>query len=451
MQSVADMVQKARNAQARGDLDSAEAFLARAAAIKAGPAALAKLELAAEARLGAPAFLQGLRTDNAMDARIDKALHVAAKTLTLEEIDPAAAKLANELHGGSYAQTSYDKARGFAAYMRGAEIERIGPIANTAVLSPRQLLAAVREGWTAAEAKAVMAEGQDVLGGFLVAETVREDILGRAATQAVVRARATVATPGVGGSIAFPIWLGAGDVYSTALRGVWGSETQAGAAEVATLGKVSPAIKLWRLKIPISKSLLEDAGPHLVPQISQRIGEAAGVEEDRQELVGTGSDGPQGVLALQAPGVLVNKDVRVVASGAANALTGDGVINCVYALPSQYRNAPGFTVTASAATTKQLRLLKDGSGRYLFNEDLHTLCGYPLTESESMPQVAAGAYPLLCGDFSGYFVADRLGLAIQLYQDSDFADLDQVVLYVRRRVGGVPGEGYRFSALKVGA
>lgn len=449
MQSAEDMIRRAKNAAARGDLDAAEAFTQRAAAIRRGPAALKAFELEAEARMGAASFARNLRDANAENARIDRALHRAAKTLALEDIGPVASKLADELHGGNYAQTSYDKARAFVRYMKGVEPEHLGSIVETPVLSPAQLLEAVREGWSAAEVKAVMVESQESLGGFLTAETVREDILGRATTLSVVRSRATIDTPGVNGSLAFPVWQGAGDIYSTALRGVWGSETQAGAAEVATLGKVSPAIKLWRLKIPISKSLLEDSGPRLVQQISIRIGEAAAVEEDRQELVGTGADGPQGILALQSPGVLLNKDVRVTNSGAAASITADGVVSMIYDLPQQYRNAPGFCVTCNSNTTKELRLLKDLSGRYLFNEDLGTLCGKPLVESESMPDIAANAYPLLSGDFSGYYIADKLGLAIQLYQDSTFADLDQVVLYVRRRVGGTPGEGYRFSAMKV--
>jgi HK97 family phage major capsid protein len=449
MQTAAEMLQQAKVANARGDYDAAEAFMQRAAAIKAGPAALEKLELLAEAKMEIPGFLVRERTAQQQHERIDKALRRASKALTMEDFDGVTSKLADELHSGNYAQTSYDKAQAFARYMKGTPAERLGPIVSTAVLSPYQLLEAVKEGWSANELKAVQNESMAGQGGFLTAETTREDILGRATTLSVVRARATIDTPGVGGSLGFPVWQGAGDIYSTALRGVWSGETQAGTPEVATLGKISPAVKLWRLKLALSKSLLEDSGPRLVSQLSIRIGEAAAVEEDRQELVGNGADGPQGVLALQAPGVLMNKDVRVVNSGGAATITADGVINTIYALPAQYRSAPGFTTTANAATTKQLRLLKDGSGRYLFNEDLHTLCGYPYTESESMPSIAADAYPLLAGDFSGYYIADRLGLSVQLYQDSEFANLDQVVLYVRRRIGGVPGEGYRFAALKI--
>jgi len=364
-------------------------------------------------------------------------------------LSPKALALANELHGGNYSQTSYDKARAFQRYMKGVGPEKLGSIVNTPVLSPLQLLEAVREGWGAAEIKAVMVESQSGIGGFLTAETVREDILGRATTLSVVRSRATIDTPGPRGSLDFPVWQGAGDIYSTALRGVWSGETQPGAPEVATLGKISPAVKLWRLKLAISKSLLEDSGPRLVLQLTKRIGEAAAVEEDRQELVGSGADGPQGILALQSPGVLVNKDVRVTNSGAVSTITADAVITMFYSLPQQYRDTPGFCSTCNSNTTQALRLMKDGAGRYLFNEDLHMLCGKPLVESESMPDISAGAYPLLAGDCSGYYIADRLGLSVQLYQDSDFADLDQAVIYVRRRVGGAVGEGSRFGAMRV--
>lgn len=434
-----------------GDHDHAEWLIRRANAIKAGPDALRKFDMQGIVAVRAPEFIKQIQATRQHDARIDQAMDAAIKAEALAEIDPAAAKLADELHGGNYAQRSHEKARAYVSYLKGAPVSELGGADRTVVLSPAQLLEAVRMGWSAAEIKATLITSQDSLGGFLVSGTVSDQVLGRAAALSVVRQRATVDTPGAAGSIGFPIFLGSGDVYPSELRGQWTSEIGTLTEENPLVGMVKPPINLWRCKVRVTKSLLEDAGARLINGLNKLFAETIRVEEDKQELVGDGSGAPLGILAQQVAGTLVNKDIRVVNSGNPTAIMADGVINMIYSLPAQYRNAPGFAVTCKAATVKALRLLQDQTGRYLFDERDHTLCGYTLAESESMPTIAANAFPLACGDFSGYAIADKVGLSIERFDDSATADVDSVIIYVRRRLGGTPAAGYRFAALKVSA
>ena len=79
------------------------------------------------------------------------------------------------------------------------------------------------------------------------------------------------------------------------------------------------------------------------------------------------------------------------------------------------------------------------------------VCGYPLAESESMPGIAADAYPMLAGDFAGYGIVDRVDLSIVSRDDATTAEVDQIWFDTRSRLGGNVTEGYRFSALKVAA
>jgi len=369
-------------------------------------------------------------------------------------LSPEARRLADELHGGDYARTSWEKNEAYTQYLRGEPFERLGAIAKKAVLSPRRIEAAVALGMGAAELKAVQQESQDTLGGVLVAEVVSDRILSRSAALAVVRPRAFVSTVGVGGSLAVPIVTGGNSTYTNALRGRTMSETQAisGLEENFRLGMVKPPVHLLRVRCRVSKSLQEDAGPRLISIFEQQAAFWKAAKEDNLFLVGTGANEPLGLLAQQVPGTLANGDITVVNSGSAAAITADGVINTVYSDGSaQYRAQPGYCIACSTNTLKQIRILKDSSGRYLFDDRDHRLLGYPLVETPSVPEIAANAFVLICGDMEGYAIIDRIGLSIVQYNDSHTADTDEMYFDVRVRLAGTVAQGWRFSVLRVSA
>ena len=67
-----------------------------------------------------------------------------------------------------------------------------------------------------------------------------------------------------------------------------------------------------------------------------------------------------------------------------------------------------------------------------------------------MPATGAGTYPLIYGDFSGYFIAERLGMAVQRYNDSN-TGINVVEFHVRRRIGGKLLEPWKLGVQKVAA
>jgi HK97 family phage major capsid protein len=52
-----------------------------------------------------------------------------------------------------------------------------------------------------------------------------------------------------------------------------------------------------------------------------------------------------------------------------------------------------------------------------------------------MADVAASANPLVLGDMRGYFIADRVSLSVEVFREV-YGLRDQVVVYMRKRVGG---------------
>lgn len=445
LHTVESTLEAARRALKAGDVDQAAALKRRAEAIKSGT--LAEFERTADLTAQALAALPQIRKARAANLRADRMAMDATKALAVAALDPEVEKLADELHDGDYGDAHYRKALAVARYIRSGTIADEGA-ARSVVLSPGQIATFIGEGLSGSEIKAAMAEAQDTLGGVLVSGGIAEEIMARAATLSVVRPRATVVNPATQASLAIVRVTGSGDVYSSTLRGVWQSEAQNTAAENLTLGLSKPPINLWKVKVRLSKSLLEDAGPQIMRILVRFGGEAIAVAEDASFLVGSGAGQPRGILATNDAG-LINPDVRVTNSGNATDISADGVISAIYSLPAQYRSAPGFCVTCAAATVKRLRTLKDAAARYLFDDRDHTLLGYPLVESEQMPAIASGAYPLLAGDFGGYGILDRVALGVERWDDSSLADTDSVRIDLRKRLGGDLSEGYRFSALKV--
>jgi len=87
----------------------------------------------------------------------------------------------------------------------------------------------------------------------------------------------------------------------------------------------------------------------------------------------------------------------------------------------------------------QLRKFKDSEGNYLWQPATQagapsTLLGYNVTESEDMPDIAAGSHSIAFGDFErGYLIVDRVG--IRILRDP-FSAKPYVLFYTTKRVGG---------------
>jgi len=74
----------------------------------------------------------------------------------------------------------------------------------------------------------------------------------------------------------------------------------------------------------------------------------------------------------------------------------------------------------------------------------------PWRESEAMPDIGAGLYPLIFGDLSGYAIVERLGLSIERFLDSN-TGVNKVEFHIRRRMGGKVIEPWKLAVQKVTA
>ncbi len=94
--------------------------------------------------------------------------------------------------------------------------------------------------------------------------------------------------------------------------------------------------------------------------------------------------------------------------------------------------------------------MQDGEGRNYVEDALvvgDEFQGAIWRESEAMPDEAANAYPMIFGDLSGYAIVERLGMAVQRYNDSN-TGINVVEFHIRRRLGGDLIEDYKFAVNK---
>ena len=198
--------------------------------------------------------------------------------------------------------------------------------------------------------------------------------------------------------------------------------------------------------IKVSDELLQDSvfdvESYIATEFARRVGDA----EEAAFIGGDGSGKPYGLLND------TNGAATGVTAASATALTSDELLDLIYSLKSPYRKRAVFLMHDS--TIKAIRKLKDGNSQYLWQPGMKEgepdrLLGYRLVTSTHMPAVAASAKPILFGDLSSYWIADREGRSMQRLSEL-YAATGQVGFRVTQRVDGrlVQTEGVRCLAMK---
>jgi HK97 family phage major capsid protein len=302
---------------------------------------------------------------------------------------------------------------------------------------------------SSAEVKAAMQKAADADGGYLAPIEWDRTIGEKLKKISPMRAESRVITISVAGFKKYfsDRAVGSGWVGETASRPAT-STPQIGVLDFIP-GEIyaNPAI---------SQGLLDDAAI----DIEQWLGSEVDTEFSRQEgiafLGGDGANKPYGILtyvtgaanAARHPyGAIVAKN-----TGAAATLTGDGFVDLMYDLPSEF--AANAKLYINRQSLGSARKLKDGQGNFLWQPSYalgqpQTLNGAPVVEMPDMPVVAAGNIAALYGDMEAtYLVIDRVG--IRVLRDP-FSNKPFVHFYTIKRVGGGVHNPEPMRALKVSA
>lgn len=359
---------------------------------------------------------------------------------------PAAVKgIAKELYGDDYEGMRVAQHKSFNVYVRygrfalNADDQKV---LKTVILTPSQIKSMVKEGVDVSSIKTEMSQIIDTLGGFLIPEDMRLDMIERLPGMTVVRSRADV-SPTSSDVMTKVKVTGGDDRRISAMRVTWVGDTPAqNQADTApTFGLEKTPIHIAKITVPVPLSLLEDTVFPLTQKLSEWAAIEYAIDEDEQFLIGNGIAKPEGILPNS---VNLNTRLTEVVNGSTSAISADKLIALKYKLRRQYRDQAVWLMNDDTAAA--VSQLKGGDGHYLWINGLQDgepdrLLGLPVETSEAMPAIASNAYPIALANLQqGYQIADRIGMSL-LRDEITEAEQDIVKFMFRRRLGGqVKGE-----------
>ncbi len=285
------------------------------------------------------------------------------------------------------------------------------------------------------EAKA-MSNGSVVDGGYLVPAETDTEIGRRLSVVSPIRALATIRQVS-GAVLKKPFAL-------SGMNTGWVAETAA-RPETATpqLSELSfETMELYAMPAA-TQALLDDSAVDIEAWIAGEVDTAFGEQEGAAFISGDGIGKPKGFLSYP----VVDNDIwdwgnigyvpTGVSGGFAASGPGDVLIDAAYCLKAGHRANANFIMNRTSQAA--IRKFKDADGNYLWQPPSAlgqpaSLMGFPVTEAEDMPDIAAGSLAIAIGDFAaGYLVVDRMG--VRVLRDP-YSAKPYVLFYTTKRVGG---------------
>jgi len=298
--------------------------------------------------------------------------------------------------------------------------------------------------WTPEERRS-LSSAADGTGGFLVPIEFESGIIMNAYNMTELRPICQVGTTGRDtvqlGSLSKPVVA-------------WGRSDITISPQTLTAGGERIIIYPLRAIALVHNDTLDDAEADMDVEINMAFARAVAEAEDDAFAAGAGDDSPHGIAA----------DTRVqalyVASGIADDLSDaahngvDALTDVMYTPKKTYRR--NGTWAFNSTTEAAIRKLKDGEGRYRWQPPIQEgrpalLLGRPIVNPEGMPDIGAGTYPIVFGDFmAGYKIRDRKGLTIQRLVER-YAEYEQTGFKIVSRTGGQVTLAEAFAPLKIAA
>lgn len=282
--------------------------------------------------------------------------------------------------------------------------------------------------------------GVDSDGGYAVPQELDRNILELLRDESPMRQVCNVMTIG-GVEYSKPVNLGgagSGWVGETAPR------TETGTPK---LTEIKPVMGEIYANPAATQRSLDDLFFSPEAWIAKEVAYAFAEQEGVAFLLGDGTNKPKGLLTAPTAqtsdkggrpfGTIQAIKTGVADNFPANAPS-DVLIDLIYGLKKGYRN--GATFMLNSLTLATVRKWKDSDGNYIWQPSLQMnqpslLLGYGVTENEDMPDVGAGAFPLIFGNFKrAYTIVDRFG--IRTLRDP-YTNKPYVHFYTTKRVGGM--------------
>jgi HK97 family phage major capsid protein len=228
--------------------------------------------------------------------------------------------------------------------------------------------------------------------------------------------------------------IGSGWVGETAVR----AQTATPTLDALTF----PTMELYAMPAA-TQTLLDDSAVNIDQWIADEVHATFAEQEGAAFVTGDGVAQPKGFLTYPtvAQSAWAWGSLGTINTGVAGAFPAtnpaDKLVDLVYSIKAGYRANATFVM--NRATQSIIRKMKDSTGSYLWAPagkpgEAPTVLGFPVAESENMPDVAANSLSVAFGDFQrGYLIVDRVG--IRVLRDP-YSAKPYVLFYTTKRVGG---------------
>jgi HK97 family phage major capsid protein len=203
-----------------------------------------------------------------------------------------------------------------------------------------------------------------------------------------------------------------------------------------------PTMELYAMPAA-TQALLDDNQVDLESWLAEEVQTVFAEQEGAAFVSGNGTSAPKGFLtetkladASWSWGALGYIATGTDAAFPATAPT-DVLITLAYAPKQGYRANANWVMNRK--TESVIRKFKDAQNNYIWQPGSAagqppTLLGYPVAETEDMPDIASGTYAIAFGDFRrGYLIVDRIG--VKVLRDP-YSAKPYVLFYTTKRVGG---------------
>lgn len=279
----------------------------------------------------------------------------------------------------------------------------------------------------------------DTAGGYLAPDQFVTELLRNVVQFSPVRSVARVASTAAG-AVLLPKRTGG-------MTAQWVGEIQPRPETTVTFGQNRYEVREIACWVDVSNAMLEDSAFDVAAELSFEFAEEFGRAEGAAFVNGDG--------VLRPFGFMADPTIPTVASGSASTFSADSLLDLYHAIPSAYRANAVWAMNSN--TLAQARKLKDTTGNYLLatagiaGAMATTLLGRPVVEMPDMPDVAAGATPVVFGDFGqGYRIFDRVALSV-LRDPYSQATNGMTRFHGRRRVAGGVAKSEALRKLRIAA
>jgi HK97 family phage major capsid protein len=266
----------------------------------------------------------------------------------------------------------------------------------------------------------VLTIGTDADGGYLVPDEFERKLIDALQDENIFRSIATIIQT-QSGERKIPVVASHGEA-------AWMDENGLYPESDDHFGQVTIAAYKLGTAIKVSDELINDNVFDIESYIATEFGRRIGTKEEEAFIVGDGKSKPTGAVD--------SAEVGVTTTGA--SISFDDVMDLYHSLRTPYRNKAVWMLNDTSV--KALRKIKDNNGTYIWQPSVQVgvpdmILNRPYYTSNFMPELAAGKKPMMFGDFSYYWIADRQGRSFKRLNEL-YAANGQIGFLASERVDG---------------